>query len=374
MIAIVTLCYITLIIVIYKVLKIRPNPKNVAAMVVLGVGMIGAIVIFWKFSSPMSGRAVVGRYTVSLVPQVKGPITKIHAEPNTPLKGGQDILFQIQRDTFQNMVDQLTESLRAARKSVDQLAAAAIGAESAVKKADASRAAAAAELSVAQETAKQNADAISELQLQELTQKLNAADAAVEQAQAVLVQAKIGQQAGESTAKSLESQLANAQFDLDQTTVYAPADGFVTNWTVREGAMAVPLPLSPMGTFVDTSRTVVVASFPQNILKNVQPGDRAELAFKARPGVVLPAEVETIIPATGEGQFTVSGTLPSAASIGSQGMLAVKFRLDDQQAADELPMGAAGVAAIYTQTGKPFQMISKVTVRMKAWLYYLLPF
>jgi multidrug resistance efflux pump len=374
MIAVVTICYVALIIVLYKVMKIRPNPRNIAAMVVLGVVMIGVIVILWKFSAPMSNRLVVSRYTVALVPQVKGPITKIHAAPNTPLKGGKDILFEIQRDIYQNTVDQLTESVRATRKNVDQLQAAAIAAEAAVKKAEAGRAAAEAEVSVAKATAKENPDAISELRIQELTQKFNAADAAVDQAKAVSVQAKIGIQAGESTAASLAAQLANAKFDLEQCTVYAPSDGFVTNWAVREGTMAVSLPMAPIGTFVDTTRVLVIASFPQNVLKNVRVGDAAELTFKTRPGEVFPAVVDSMIQASGEGQLALGGTLPSAASVGSKRMFVVKFRLDDEKVADELAMGTAGTAAIYSDSGKAFHIISKVTTRINAWMYYLKPF
>ena len=73
----------------------------------------------------------------------------------------------------------------------------------------------------------------------------------------------------------------------------------------------------------------------------------------------------------GEGQFTTGGKLPSAAVVGSPGLLAVKIRLDDKAAADGLEMGAPGTVAIYTDWGKPFHVISKVTVRMQKWLYFL---
>ncbi|MCO8124190.1 efflux RND transporter periplasmic adaptor subunit [Stieleria sp. TO1_6] len=373
MIAVVTILYISLIILIYKILKIRPRPTNIAAMVVLGVLMIGAIVIVWRFSSPMANRLVVGRYTVALVSQVKGPITNIYAEPNTPLKAGVDKLYDIQPDLYQYTVDQIGERLKAAELNIDALEAAAIAADAAVKRAEANRAAADAELAVANETAATNADAISKLAIQQLTQQLNSASAAVDQANATAVQAKISQRAAKDTAASIKAELADAQFDLQQCTVYAPADGFVTNWAVREGTMAVPLPLAPLGTFVDTSRVLIVASFPQNLTKNVQPGDAAELTFKTRPGEIFSATVESIVEATGEGQLSLGGTVPKATEIGSNGYLAVKFRLDDESLADQLAMGTAGTVAVYTQTGKMFHVISKVTVRINAWMYYLIP-
>ena len=57
--------------------------------------------------------------------------------------------------------------------------------------------------------------------------------------------------------------------------------------------------------------------------------------------------------------------------MGSKGSLLVKFRLDDDAAAAALPVGGAGAVAIYTQSGKPFQVISKVYMRMLCWLNYL---
>ena len=36
-------------------------------------------------------------------------------------------------------------------------------------------------------------------------------------------------------------------------------------------------------------------------------------------------------------------------------------------------MGAAGVTAIYTDYGEPFHLVSKITIRIKGWLYFLLP-
>lgn len=156
--------------------------------------------------------------------------------------------------------------------------------------------------------------------------------------------------------------------------VYAPADGFVTNWQVREGTMAVPLPLAPLATFIDTSRTHPTANFPQNVCKYVQPGDPAEISLKTRPGEVFKGKVETIVQATGEGQFVTTGQLGSASQLGSAGELAVKFVMDDEEVASSLAMGTAGTVVIYTDKGKPFHLISKVVVRINAWMYYLNPF
>ena len=49
----------------------------------------------------------------------------------------------------------------------------------------------------------------------------------------------------------------------------------------------------------------------------------------------------------------------------------MKIRLDDEAAGAKLPVGAAGAVAIYTDSGRSFQVISKVYMRMLCWLNYL---
>ena len=75
----------------------------------------------------------------------------------------------------------------------------------------------------------------------------------------------------------------------------------------------------------------------------------------------------------GPGQFAPSGTIPNAASIGSDGLYAVRIKFDDAAAAKNLSLGSGGTAAIYTTHGKPVHIISKVAIRMKKWLAYVVP-
>jgi hypothetical protein len=98
-----------------------------------------------------------------------------------------------------------------------------------------------------------------------------------------------------------------------------------------------------------------------------------EVVLDPYPGRLFKANVDTVMPATGEGQFAPSGTIPEASKIGSQGPLAVKIRLVDEAPPANLPLGAGGAVAIYTDHRKPVHIISKVTIRMKKWLLYVVP-
>ena len=53
----------------------------------------------------------------------------------------------------------------------------------------------------------------------------------------------------------------------------------------------------------------------------------------------------------------------------STGRYAVRINLDDLDTS--IPQGAGSTVAVYTQRGKPFHIITKVVMRMQAWLGYL---
>ena len=147
----------------------------------------------------------------------------------------------------------------------------------------------------------------------------------------------------------------------------------MVNWQVRPGTMLTSAPIAAAGTFVDTSDIFVGAVYPQNYLSNVEPGNAVELVLDPYPGRIFTAKVDTVIPASGGGQFAPSGTIPNAANVGSDGLYAVKILFDDPAVARKLTLGSGGSAAIYTKYGKPVHVISKVVMRMKKWLAYVVP-
>ena len=371
MIAAFTIIYCAAILIVFKVFKVKPRPIPIAVAVVVGVVFIGAIFIGWQFSAPVSKSITVSRYVVQIVPEVTGTIKEIQAQPNVLLKKDRDLLFEIDPELFQYEVDQYTARLAAAQKSVSQLQAGVEEAASTLKKSKADIVLAKAELDSALAIQKDNAGAIAELRVIAQQTNYNVAEAEVEQAEAGQKEARFAVESAKENLKSIQAGLNTANYNLEKCTVKAPTDGFVTIWSVREGTRVSSLKFASVGTFVDTTETFILANYPQNLLKNVKSGDPVDVAFKSSPGRVNSGRVEIVVEATGEGQFAPTGDLPVAADGGSKGSLLVKIRLDDDTAAAALPVGGAGAVAIYTQSGKPFQVISKVYMRMLCWLNYL---
>jgi membrane fusion protein (multidrug efflux system) len=428
MIAFLVIVYTAVVLVLFKFKLVKPRPFPIAWTIVAGVLMIGGVVVAWMLFAPLSPKVVASQYVVQLVPYVKGQVRKVHAQPNQPMKKGA-LLLEIDPTPYQNTLDQSQAQLQAAKETVnqaragleaaqanvakandgitqaqaglDEAKAAVVNAQSALAKAKASDDLAKTQEQIALNLQKADSGAISVLKVTEAVQNRVAADAAVGQADAGVNQAKAGEQqavaalagsksgqqqaeasarqaafsfkVAQSNVPAVEAQVADAQFNLSQCKMYAPSDGFVVNWQVQEGTMLVPMPLAAAGTFISTAETAIAAAFPQNYLVNVKPGDEVELVLDPYPGRLFKGKVDNVIQATGEGQYKTGGDIPYAAKVGSFGVLAVKISLTGEDASTEVPLGAGGTVAIYTDRGKPVHIISKVAIRMRKWLLYVIP-
>jgi multidrug resistance efflux pump len=261
-----------------------------------------------------SGPAILGRYSVAIVPDVAGEVIEVPVQPNVPLKAG-DVLFRIDPTPFQAQVGALEAQLTFARLRLDQM--------SQLQRNDAGRA--------------------------------------------------FDVQQRESEVKQLEAQLDGAKWNLDKTTVRAPADGYVTNLALRKGARVSNLPLSPVMAFIDTSSTILAVEVQQIGARYIKPGQEVEIAFKFLPGRVLAGKVESVLQAVASGQSQASGQAVSALQAVASPFI-VRVNLDDAAAGRNLPAGSAGTAAIFTERVAASQIIRKVLLRQEAILNYVLPF
>ena len=372
MITVMTICYIGCVFVAFKVIKFKVTPAAIAVAVLIGMFMLGGVVIAWNFSAPMSGQITLTRKVIPLLSNQdsKELIEKIHVRQDQPVKKG-DVLYEVDATPNQYKVDQLTAQIAVAQQKIYELEAAVEVATAKVEKAKADVTYVKAQLDTAVGIQKDNPAAIADLKVEVQQQTYNASQAAVQQAMASQQEAEFALTSAKDAIRANEAQLSTAQLNLEQCVVRAPADGYIMNWQAIEGTMTTTVLTSAQGTFMDMSETVVAAVFPMNVLKNVEPGNTVEIAFKSLPGQITTGKVDAVLEYTGEGQLTPEPQLPVAASLGSKGFLVVRIVLDDEALAKELPLGAAGTTTIYTNVGQLFHLISKITIRIKAWMNYV---
>jgi multidrug resistance efflux pump len=370
MILILTLAYLACVIVAFKVLKFRVNPTSVAVAVVGGVLLLGGIVTVWKLASQMTDQMTLRRIVLRIVPNQREFVTRVHVKSNDLVTQGQP-LFEVSRERFENAVDSAEKALATAETRVQQADSTVAGAAAGVRKAEADVAAARAKVKVAESLKRSSPGAISTLRIDQAEAAYDAARAQVEVSKATLQEAEAGREAAVAAVDVARASLQGAEYQLEQTVYRSSVNGRVVNFQVREGTPVARWQFTAVGTLMDLDDNAVLAVYPQNLLSNVATGDVAEVAFRRRPGTIATGKVEAVIKYTGEGQLVAADRLPSAAAVGSKGFLAVRIRLDDEELARTLPLGAAGTTAIYTGFAKPFHVISKIALRIKGWLFYL---
>ncbi len=373
MILFLTLIYVAFLFVLIK-LKVLPNTSMTWLSTIVWV-----VVLFLFLFIPMqwgapAGSARILTRAVQIVPNVAGQVVEITARQNVPLKEG-DLLFRIDPKPFEIAVElaeaSLVRTIAQALQDKDALA----NAEAQMKQAEAVRDLAQARFN--DDAQLVQSGAISENRLQRRETDLDKAKAGVDQAQAAVSRAKTELGAvteGGLIAKVAEAQarLEQAEWNMEQTNVRAPGDGFVTNLALAKGQRVVAFPLAPSMLFVDTSEKLLVAEIHQIYLRHVKPGQLVEIAMKTHPGELLTGTVDTVINLTARGQAMVAGTIAPTGTIQPEPFF-VRIKLDDTVDTDLLLPGAVGSVAIYTENVAATHVIRKVMLRMESILNYLNP-
>jgi multidrug resistance efflux pump len=171
--------------------------------------------------------------------------------------------------------------------------------------------------------------------------------------------------------------LDTAEFELDQTTVRAPTDGYVTQMSLRPGMRAMAMPLRPVMIFVHKESLYFVGWFRQNSMLRLTAGDDAEVAFDGIRGRVFSGKVVAILPALAEGQVQPTGNLINLMAAPFPGRIGVRIEITDPEFEafrDIVPGGAFAQAAVYSKHLHHVAIMRKILLRMSSWMNYLFPF
>ena len=366
------LTYTAICITIFKVFKIPLNKWTVPTAVLGGVVLIGTLILLMNYNHPFTQIGNQVYSTTPIVSGVRGRVVEVSVQANKPLKQG-DVLFKIDPIPYQAEVAKKQAQIKEASQS-------ALGLESSLQEALASKAKAVAE----RDKAKREFDryqrgydkgAFTEQQLDTRRQAYKAAESTVNVANAKIEQAQLALESeigGENTTVArLIEELRQAEFNLEQTIVRAPTDGFATQLALRPGVMAVPLPLAPVMTYVHQEDIYYTAAFRQNSLQRLEPGYEAEFVFRALPGKVFKGEVVELLPAIGESQFQARGALLGTDALRTSGRVFVKLKITDDLSQYNLPLGTAVEVAVYSDKFTHVSIMRKVLIRMKSWQNFL---
>ena len=205
MIVFLTVIYVVLLLLAFKLKILKPTLWWKLSPIVWVLLLTVVLFIPMQFWAPQ-GPLLVGAHSVQIVPNVQGVVTEVAVTENQQVNKG-DVLFRIDPTLYQSQVDTLTAQLKLARTRLDQ----------------------------AERLAAREAGPVYD------------------------VEQFTGQ------VEQLEAQLTGARWNLEETTVRAPADGVVTSVALREGARVVNFPFAPAMAFVETQNQFLGGQLFQNV-------------------------------------------------------------------------------------------------------------
>jgi multidrug resistance efflux pump len=329
-----------------------------------------------RFVAPYSKDVRVIQHTIQLIPRLPEPtlVTTVFVKPNVHLKKG-DPLFQFDRRPYKYKKRQIEAQLAKAKQDVLVMKADVDIAKERVAKARDELTYARYQQQLASGLAKKGAGPEEEAQKSEA--QLRIAEAAVKEAKADLVSARLRYESEiggvNTTVASIQAELDQARYYLENTTMVAPEDGFITNLQVVPGMVAGIIRVGAIATFIVDAGRYLLGTYYQEQLKYVESGQPVEIAIDLHPGQIFKGKVDSIWWASGQGQLIPSGRLPSFNPPPDipQGRFAVKIALDDEKVA-KFPIGAQGAAAIYTGGGG-FAIMRRFVIRTYTWMNWLHP-
>ena len=293
------------------------NTTSQVTVVIIPVVALTALVLTLNVVAPSSSDVRVVKYVVQVIPQVRGRVIEVPVEPNRLVKKG-ELLFRIDPTQYQNDLDVAKAKLAADEAKFAQaganLAEASAGArelQEQLNSASAQVKVLQPRLELARLRVRQNRELVAtgagdrfaleqaeanviDLEAQILTATANEAQVTqrlsgrVNNEQATVAAARAQLATAKAQVDVSRADLANAQWNLDQTAVFAPASGYAINVQLRPGSYVTAFPVAPAMSFVEEEYQVI-ALYAQNELQLVEPGNHAEFTLKTHPGRVIKA-------------------------------------------------------------------------------------
>jgi len=317
----------------------------------------------------------VRAFVVRIVPEVSGKVIEVGVRDNQIVRTG-DLLYRIDPTPFRIAVERAEAKLAAAGQAVGASTAAVDEAQAQLVQELApqdnvcEQAARVFELVRTGVYAKSKGD--------QAQSELGSAEAQVQRAQASLDQARqtLGPRGADNPQiRDALAALEQARLDLARTTLRPPSDGMVSNLQLNIGQFATAG--QPALTFLDARLVWLQAFLRENSLEYISPGTRAEVVLDVLPGRVLPARVESLGWGVGEGDVDPTTGLPKTRQ-GTGGWLAPAQRFPVQLAFETAggpPRGvrynARASVILYTGDHPVFDALAWLWIRLISVLTYV---
>jgi multidrug resistance efflux pump len=250
-----------------------------------------ALITVIFYYHPSTNTATLYFRTVSIVPEINGRVSEVHVEFSAPVKKG-DVIFKL--DSSKQQAAMETARRKIAEVDAAMLAAQAdvLKAEGQIQQAKGDYQQASDELDVKRDLQKRNPGMVPQRDIEKLEVLLAGRQGALDSATASKQSATIRVTSLLPAEKaSAQAALAEAQVDLDKTTIRAGVDGRVEQFTLRPGDVVNPVMRSAGILIPEGAGQVLSAGFGQIEAHVIKVGMVAEATCISKPWTIIPMVV-----------------------------------------------------------------------------------
>jgi multidrug resistance efflux pump len=317
---------------------------GITACVVLTVALI--TVIFYYHPSTTS--ATLYYRTVPLVPETIGRVSEVHVNFSAPVKKG-DVIFTL--DSSKQKA-----ALETARRKIAEIDATMVAAQSDIVKADAqiqearsSLQQASDELETKRELQRRNPGIVPQRDIEKLeviqTGRQGTLDAVTATKQSAVIRVTT---LLPSEKASAEATLAEAQVDLDKTSIRAGVNGRVEQFFLRPGDVVNPMIRSAGVLIPEAGRQALTAGFGQIEAQVMKVGMVAEATCISKPWTVIPMVITSVQDYIAAGQFRGGEQLIEAQQTVKPGSILVFMEPIYKGGLEGVTPGSSCIANAYT--------------------------
>jgi multidrug resistance efflux pump len=318
---------------------------GITACLILTVSLI--TVIF--YNHPATSNVTLFFRTVPILPETNGRVAEVYVDLSGPIAKGAPI--------FRLDSSKQDAAVESARRKIAEVEAELVVARADVTKAE-------GQIQVAESEHQQ---AVDELETKEELQRRNPGNVPFREIERLqlLVQARLGAIASAEATKesaqqrlsallpaqkaSAESELAEAEVDLQKTVIRAGVSGRVEQFVLRVGDIVNPL-MRPAGVLIPdgAGRRSLQAGFGQIEAQIIKVGLTAEVTCVSKPWTVIPMVVTGVQDFIAAGQFRGGEQLIDPQQVTRQGTLMVMLEPLYEGGIDDVTPGSSCIANAYS--------------------------
>ena len=172
-----------------------------------------------------------------------------------------------------------------------------------------------------------------------------------------------------TSVAQIQAQLDNAKWQLEQTTIRAPGDGYVTTMALAVGDRA--LFTRSVMSFIIADDITIVGMFSPNGFQAVKVGAPVKLVFDNIPGRIYQTTIVGIPRGVGQGQIAVSGTIARVGSIGGANAYPAEISIPKDIERDHLRLGMPGTATAFAENAGVIGLLMSILVWISSYTAYL---